>query len=182
MNERTNIAEYSVKKSRSTFFLIMRIVAPILSVLISIFISNMIVGMYELLIGIISLIVLLSSSLLFLTRYFRRIDYDYRIVGSDLFFSAVYNRKKRKELGSVDITKLEKIAPYTGKYADEADEGTYETVHDFSSSPSDPYVFYAIEYDDENKTKTLYFFNASEKMLKLIKLYNRRAITDYPDE
>ena len=92
------------------------------------------------------------------------------------------NRKNYKELGSVDITKFEKIAPYAGKYADEAESAEYDKVYDFSSSPNDPYVFYAIEYDEENNTKTLYLFNASEKMLRLIKLYNRRAITEYPNE
>ena len=182
MNERTSIAEYSVKKSRSKFFCIMRAIAPILSVLISIFISNMIVGMYGLITGIIFLIVLLSSSLIFCARHFRRIDYDYRIVGSELFFSVVYNRKKRKELGSVDLTKLDKIAPYAGKHLDELENISIDKLHDFSSSPSDPYVYYALETDDDSKTRTLYLFNASDKMLKLIKTYCRRAVTEYPNE
>ncbi len=182
MNEFSNIAEYSVQKSRSKLFRIMKVVTPIVTGVVPILYSVLMLLAY----GFPPfpfVIIALSVFLLFFTAgYFRRIDYDYRIVGSELFFSIVYNRKKRKELGSVDITRFEKIAPYAGKYADEADAAEYDKIYDLSSSPNDPYVFYAVEYDEENNTRTLYLFNASEKMLKLIKLYNRRAITDYPNE
>lgn len=182
MSEFSNLAEYSVKKSRSAFFRVTKIAVPIISIVLSIFISNMIVGIYGLLIGVISLVVLLASSLIFSAKYFRRVDYDYRIVGGELFFSVVYNRRKRKELGSVDIAKLDRIAPYAGEYLDELEKVSCDKIYDFSSSPNDPYVFYAVQNDEENKTKALFLFNASEKMLQIIKLYNRRAVITYPNE
>ncbi len=182
MNDFSSIAEYSVKKSRSVLFNVCRIAVPIISTLLSVYISDLLVGAYGLIIGVISLIVLLAFSLGYSAIYFRRVDYDYRIIGSELHFSVVYNRKKRKELGMLDVSRLDKFAPYCGKYLDEAEKDSYDKIYDYSSSPSDPYVYYAIEIDEENKTKAIYLFNASEKMLKLIKLYNRRAITDYPNE
>lgn len=182
MNEFSNIAEYSVTKERSKLYNVAKVITPIIVGVVPILYSiYMLLAYgfppYPFFIIFLSIVLVVIS-----LNYFRRIDYDYRIVGSELFFSIVYNRKKRKELGSVDITRFEKIAPYAGKYADEAESTEYDKVYDFSSSPNDPYVFYAIEYDEENNTKTLYLFNASEKMLKLIKLYNRRAITEYPNE
>ena len=104
------------------------------------------------------------------------------MVGSELFFSTVYNRRKRKEMGSIDISRLEKFAPYAGKYYDEAANGSYTKVYDFSSAPDDPDVYYGVEVDEDSGCSTLYIFNASEKMLRLIKTYNRRAITVHPNE
>ncbi len=182
MNDYSNIAEYSVQKSRSTLYRVMKIVTPIITGVFPILYCVFILGAYGLLIGPIVIIELSLICLFFSLRFFRRIDYDYRIVGSELFFSVVYNRKKRKELGSVDISKLEKIAPYSGTYYDEAVKDSYVKVYDLSSSVTDPYVFYAVEKDEESGNKTLYIFNASEKMLKLIKLYNRRAIITPPNE
>lgn len=182
MNEFSNIAEYSVQKTRSAAFHILKYALPIISIALSVVLTVLITSIYGLVFGILAFFLLPTCAIAYCVIRFRRIDYDYRMVGSELFFSIVYNRKKRKELGSVDITRFEKIAPYAGKYADEAESTEYDKVYDFSSSPNDPYVFYAIEYDEENNTKTLYLFNASEKMLKLIKLYNRRAITEYPNE
>ncbi|MBQ7780133.1 MAG: hypothetical protein IJ404_06525 [Clostridia bacterium] len=182
MNDYSSITEYSVTKKRSKLYNVARIVAPIVTGVVPILYSVFMLFAYGFPpypIPIITLAVLLS----FITaRYFRRIDYDYRIVGNELFFSIVYNRRKRKELGSIDISLLDKFAPYSGKYYDEAASASYVKVYDLCSSVTDPYVFYAVEKDEESGSKTLYIFNASEKMLKLIKLYNRRAITDYPNE
>ena len=182
MNEFSSIAEYSVKKTRNAVFGVMRILLPIVSIILSAFISNLIVGKYGLVFGLIALAVLLSSSLIFFSIYFRRVDYDYRMIGSEINFSVVFNRRRRKELCVLDVSTLEKIAPYSGKYADEAEKENYDKICDYSSSPSDPYVFYAVQSDEESKVKTLYLFNASEKMLKLIKTYNRRAVINYPNE
>lgn len=182
MNDFSNIAEYSVQKSRSAAFSIMKIAVPIISALLSALISNLLVGAYGLLIGVLSLIVLLTFSIGYSAYYFRRVDYDYRIIGNELCFSVVYNRRRRKEICTLDISTLEKIAPYAGKYIDDLEKESCDKVCDYSSSPSDPYVFYAVKNDEEKKIKTIYLFNASEKMLKLIKLYNRRAIITPPNE
>lgn len=182
MNDYSNIAEYSVQKSRGVLFNICKIAVPIVSTVLSLLISNLLLGAYGLIVGMLSLIVLLAFSIGYSCFYFRRIDYDYRIIGNELFFSVVYNRKKRKELCSVDISTLEKIAPYAGRYIDELEKESFDKVRDLSSSLSDPYVFYAVEKDEESGNKTMYIFNATEKMLKLIKLYNRRAIITPPNE
>ena len=126
--------------------------------------------------------VLAVFSITYCVLHFRRIEYDYRMIGSELTFSVVYNGRRRRELGSIDVSKLEKFAPYTGKYFEDAEKDTYSKVYDFSSSPSDIYVYYGIEINEDSGEKTLYIFNASEKMLKLIKTCNRRAITVYPNE
>ncbi len=182
MNDFSNIAEYSVTKKRSKLYNVARFVVPIVTGVMPILYSVIMLFAYgfpPFPFAIIALSVLL---LFFTAGYFRRIDYDYRIVGNELFFSVVYNRRKRKELGSIDISKLDKFAPYSGIYYDEAVKDSYVKVYDLSSSVTDPYVFYAVEKDEESENKTLYIFNASEKMLKLIKLYNRRAIITYPNE
>lgn len=182
MNEFSNIAEYSVQKSRSAFYRVMKIVVPIVTGVMPILYSVLMLFAYGFPLFPLAII---SLSVLFLfisARNFRRIDYDYRVVDNELYFSIVYNRKKRKELGSIDISRLDKFAPYSGTYYDEAAGNSYVKVYDLSSSVTDPYVFYAVEKDEESGNKTLYIFNASDKMLKLIKTYNRRAIITYPNE
>lgn len=116
-------------------------------------------------------------SLCYCHHYFRTVHYDYRIVSNELFFSVVYNRKRRKEIGSLDISKLDAIAPYDGKYRELAEKVSYDKIHDFSSSLDDPHVYYAVYTDEESGEKSIFFFNVSEKMLKLLKLYNRKTIS-----
>ncbi len=182
MNEFSNVTEYSVTKTRSSFFNICKIAVPIFDAILSVTISHLISVNFGYIPGAAAFALFVIFSVVYCRTYFKRIDYDYRIVGNELYFSVVYNRKRRKELGGVDITKLEAIAPYEGKYLEEAEKETYDKIYDYSSSPTDPYVYYAVSYDDEIKTKTLYLFNASEKMLKQIKFYNRRAIISLPRE
>lgn len=181
MNDFTNIAEYAVTKQRSRLFNVMKYAVPILFCVFPI-IAALIFGGFGYITSPIVLVEISIVSTIYSAYYFRRIDYDYRMVGSELYFSVIYNRKKRKELGSVDVSKLEKIAPYTGKYYDEALSGSYTKVYDFSSAPDAPDVFYGVEKDDESGEMTMYIFNASDKMLKLIRTYNRRAIINYPNE
>ncbi len=177
MNDFSNIAEYSAQKKRSKAFNICKTAVPISFGALSVITANFIVGTYGFTLGFLAFVVLIASSMSFSAIYFRRVDYDYRIVGNELYFSIVYNRKSRRELGYTDISKLERIAPYRGKFKEEADKTGYDKICDYSSSPDDGDVYYAVENDEENSIKTIYLFNASKKMLKLLKLYNRRTVT-----
>ncbi len=176
MNDFSNIAEFSAKKKQSAAFKVARVAVPLTSAILAVLISDIITGMYGLIWGILSLVLLIGSSLTYSLISFRTVEYDYRIVGSEISFSAVFNGKRRRELASVDISRLEAIAPYEGKHREDAERTEYDNICDYSSSPADPNVYYAVERDDEDGTRTLYLFNASEKMLKLMKLYNRKTV------
>lgn len=178
MNDFSQIAEFSVQKKRSYAFKICKILFPILSCLLSVFISLMIPGI----LGTLFLIFAVAFSLCYCHHYFRTVHYDYRIVSNELFFSAVYNRKRRKELGFLNISKLEAIAPYDEKHKELAERVSYDKIYDFSSSLNDPYVYYAIYNDEEKGEKSIFFFNVSEKMLRLLKLYNRKTVSVSFDE
>ncbi len=182
MSDFSQIAEYSVQKSRSKTFKVMKIAVPILSSVLPILAAVFIFGAYGYLTSPLTLILIAVISFIYSARFYRRVDYDYRIVGSELFFSVVYNRKRRKELGSLDISKLEAIAPYDEKYKELAERVSYDKIYDFSSSLNDPYVYYAVYNDEEKGEKSIFFFNVSEKMLRLLKLYNRKTVSVSFDE
>ncbi len=182
MNDYSNIAEYSVTKKRGKLYNVAKIVAPIVTGVIPILYSVILLFAYGFPPYPIAIIGLSLLLLFFTASCFRRIDYDYRMIGSELSFSIVYNRRKRKELGSIDVSRLEKIVPYDGKYADEIDEEDFDKVLTYCSSPDDPDVYCAVDVDEEKNTRMLYLFNPSERMLQLIKQYNRRAVITLPKE
>ena len=177
MNDFSQFAEHSVKKecgenysTKRTVYLILVI---ILVVGVNVFLSLLILGFY----AFITLTISLPIAIMYARRIFADISYDYRITEGEIYFSAVYNNTKRKELGNVEISKFEAIAPYKDSYKDSADRITYVKTIDMTSSPDSDNIYYAVLTDPEDhSSKSIYFFELNEKMLKLLKFYNRSTV------
>ncbi len=176
MNDFTQIIEYSVQKDQGKHFGFLRVFLPIVSVIASVVIGIFLFGIYGPMIGSVMMLILLTVSLVFCSKRLCTVHYDYRIVQNELYFAMIINRKKRKELGSVNITHLDIIAPYNGSYREEANRISYDNVYDFSSSTENPETYFAVETDDETSAKTIFFFTPSDKMLKALKTYNRHTV------
>ena len=177
MNEFSQFAECSVQKRKGKNHGTLKIVYTILITLLvlglNVFLSFLALGFY----AVITLVITLPLALAYCNKIFAAISYDYRITEGEIFFSVVNNNARRKELGSFEIAKFEAIAPYKDSYKDSADRVTYVKEMDLTSSPDSENIYYAIFPDSEDhSSKTIIFFEPNEKMLKLLKFYNRGAV------
>lgn len=176
MEEFSQFAEYSVKKSEDKSLGFYRILFPVLSVLGTVFFCVALMTIVPIELSIIISILVFIALLLFSNNKLHRVEFDYRITNGELYFAEVYNGKRRKEMGSVIISKLEAIAPYSGAYKASAERGEYDNIYDFSSSLESPDVYYAVNRDEENGTLDIFFFEPSDKMLRLLRFHNRRTV------
>lgn len=177
MNDFSAFAEHSVKKSQSKHHHKLKIIYSILITLlivgVNVFLSFLFLGFY----AIITLIITLILALSYCNKIFASVSYDYRITEGEIYFSIVYNNNKRKELGSFEIAKFEAIAPYKDNYKESANRLTNVKELNMISSPDSDSIYYAILSDPEDhSSKTIIFFEPNEKMLKLLKFYNRNTV------
>lgn len=177
MNEFSQFAEHSVQKHQSKYFGVIRIIYPILiflfTIAVNIFLSIALLGPF----AVLSCAVMFVIEIIYCGKMFSTISYDYRITEGEIYFSTVYNNSKRKELGSVEISKFETIAPYKDQYKESANRLTYVKEINMTSSPESENIYFAVLPDPEDRSsKTIFLFEPSEKMLKLLKFHNRNTV------
>ena len=180
MNDSVHFAEYAVEKKYEGRYGRMRalaitlyIVGPILLLFLMLFAIGPAAFIW-----FIPLCPMLLLSVVRLTynRYFK-IEYDYRVAVGEFTVSEVYNKRSRKEILSEKIATFEVIAPYRDSYKDACDRGSYDRVLEAVSSLNSPDVYYAVIPSPEDpKSKTLLYFEATAKMLRLLSLHNRRTV------
>ena len=177
MNDFSTFAEYSVKKEQTKAAKAFKYVGPFLAVLLSAALGLLMVFVYGIELALLMFTVLLVISLIICARLTRSVSYDYRITDGEIYFSEVYNGRRRKELFSLGIDALDAVAPYREPYTDVLQRVNYSSVYDFTSSTDAEGIYYALYTSKEDvKNKMLILFEPSEKMLKIIKHYNRSAI------
>lgn len=176
MNDFSQVIEYSVRRDQGKHFGFFRVFVPIISIAAALIIGAFLFGIYGPAIGGLMTVVLIAVSSVFCIKRYKIVHYDYRMVQNELYFAKIVNRKKRKELGSVNISTLDVIAPYNGSHKESANRVSYDNIYDFSSSINDPETYYAVETDDETSAKTIFFFTPSDKMLRAMRIYNRHTV------
>ena len=174
-----NIAEYSVKKRREGKYEQRRRLA--IGLMAAFVVASAVICF--LLFGIlfpawlIPLLVLFFSIVIpfiYLPNF--NIEYDYRVAGGELNIAAVKNRRSRKELAAIRLAEAEFIAPYKDSYKETADRAECDGVIDASSSESSPDRWFAIYPDpDGGQKRYLIFFDASPKMVSLIRPFAMRG-------
>ncbi len=184
MNDSAHYAEYTVEKKyegaygrKHTLAIILYIIGPIL-VFLPLFLN-----VYTRAIAILVFIPLAPTFFLFVIRTinnrFFKIEYEYRVAMGELVISEIYNKKSRKDLITVKLSDVDTVAPYRDRYKDDCDRGSYERVIDAVSSMSSPDIYFAVVPNEDDKSKkTLVYFEATSKMLRLLSLYNRKTVVE----
>jgi len=180
MNDSVHFAEYAVEKKyegsygrKRAFAITLYVLGPILLLFLMLYIMGgaAVIWFVPLCPMFLLIVVRLTYN-----RYFK-IEYDYRIAVGEFTVSEVYNKRSRKEILSEKIATFEAIAPYRDQYKDACDRGSYDRVIEAVSSMSSPDVYYAVIPDsDDPAVKTLLFFEATSKMLRLLNLHNRKTV------
>ena len=119
---------------------------------------------------LIAVLPLLTWILVYFTWLWVNIEYEYMIIGGNLRMLEVYGSCYYRELCNVKISSFERIAPYSGEYADLADSADIAWRIDASSSLTNPDIYYGI-YTESGERRVI-FFEVAEKTLKLLKYYN----------
>jgi len=107
---------------------------------------------------------------LYLLR-FTKVEYEYAIYGGLMNIAAVYDNKSRKELISAKIAEMPVIAPLNGNRADAFNASDIAKRYDFSSSKDFPDRYFFI-YFHPKQGKIAVIFNATEKMIGIMRFYN----------
>ncbi len=180
MSEFVNFAEYSVEKKfkgrygrNKRIVTALYIIVPFLILVLSVAMigAGAVIWFVPLCPFFLSIIIPAVNN-----RFFK-IEYDYAVSAGELRIAEVHSKKRRKEIITIDIKKAEAIAPYRDKYRDSADRIDYDRVIDASSSMDSPDLYYAVIADaDDEKSKTIVFFEPTSKMLSLLYSQNPRTV------
>ncbi len=180
MNDSVHYAEYAVEKKyegsygrKRMLAIILYILCPILLLFLMLFFIG--AGAFIWFVPLCPMFLLIVVRTTY-NRYFK-IEYDYRIATGEFVIAEVYNKRARKEIFSAKIAAFEAIAPYRNSYKESCDRISYDRVIEAVSSMSSPDLYYAVIPDPEdNQVKTLLYFEATDKMLRLLNLYNRKTV------
>ena len=112
----------------------------------------------------------LDCALIYFTWRFVSPEYEYSTLSGEITFTTIWGGKTRKELFRINIRDFAKIAPYDE--AAEAYVSAQKCTRDFRcmSSLYAPDLYYGIFTLGEDKC--VVYFEATEKILKIMKYYN----------
>lgn len=168
------LEEIVVKKSKALneILYVLSAVVMVVSALLGMMYLNAIFYGFSVGILVVTVLNLGIAAALFLFRDRLRTEYEYTFTNGDMDFAQVYNNKKRKNLGSLKMNRIEAF----GK-VNSASFQRYITMRDirktnwFLNRGSELYYFY---FQKENN-KRIIIIEPSEDMVQYIKLYLPRG-------
>jgi hypothetical protein len=114
--------------------------------------------------------------LVFFTWPYFNVEHEYAMIGGNITFSEIFGGRKRKEKFSVRISSFDVIAPYDNDYKHEI--SAYKATVEFNAFSSDknPQSPYFALFTDEKGKKCVFFFEATNKALRIMKYYNAATV------
>ena len=105
----------------------------------------------------------------FLTWRYTKVEYEYSITSGVLTFSEIYGGRSRKTVVEFKLKDCFSIAPLSefGKRDEAETDVTYSALADKES----PNAYFA-SFEDEKGRRCVFFFEATEKTLKICRFYN----------
>ena len=110
-----------------------------------------------------------------ITAAYGEVSYEYSIVSGELEFAKIYGDRFRRKWFTVKFADMENLAPYTGMYADKADNGSYDRIYKAISSFDAPNIYYGTWTDDDGKS-CIVFMEMIPKSLKMARSYNHGTV------
>lgn len=124
--------------------------------------------------GLGAVVLILISFVIWYLWRFVSIEYEYAVHQGEMSFDVVYGRRQRKHYYTAVLNRVEKIAKLENGEVPEADRNAVDRVVFCASKKTSPFARYAI-VREENGTKTLLYFEVTEKGEKVLRFYNGRA-------
>lgn len=171
MNDSANYAEYVVaQKSEGTFRL-----KRILMVVFYVVFTGGVFGALcaAKIFPVIALLPVLVWFVIWMTWRYVSVEHEYVIASGTMTFTDIYGNRSRKKLFEKKVKDMELIAPMTDEYAKEYADA--EIRHDWRGSVKSPDSYFFTCRDDESGKKTVVFFEATNKAIKIMRFYNSQA-------
>lgn len=118
-----------------------------------------------------SIMPILTFILVGLTWRYAALEHKYEIINAKLRISDIYGRKKQVTVFENLVSEFSIIAPMTDEYKDQYEKA--DEILDFRGSRTSVDSYFA-KLEKDGKT-TVVYFEAVNKMLKVMKFYNSKA-------
>ena len=166
--------EYTVSESAGTALLFKRISFLALYVLWGV--GWLLAGvMLKLILPLLALIPISLWILVYCTWRFTQVEYEYSFFGGSVTVCRVLGGKSRRTLTTVSLRSLSAVYPCDEQNVARIEAfGAQRSI--FAASSEDSDTLYALLWNDEKNGKTVLYFDANEKALKIIRYYNASAM------
>jgi len=123
--------------------------------------------------GLILIFIFGIGALMWYLWRFVAVEFEYTILQGEMSFDVIYGRRSRKPLYSAPIRNMEKISsPASPSHA--ADLAAADKTVFAASRMTNPNTRYAL-VREENGSRTLLYFEITEKAEKSLRFYNAKA-------
>lgn len=167
--------EYVVEKKIEGSFLLRRI---LMFALYTVYVlAFFIVGIITRLgVPMLALIPITLWILIWLTWPYCKIEYEYALFDGNLVFSVIYGGRRRREQFSVRISSVEGVAPIGEKYDSLVMDFEPTKVYNGLSSDKDAKDAYFLLFENEDGEGCVFYFEATARMLRILKYYNANMV------
>ena len=169
-NDFTSTYEYTVEQKPEGKFRLMKIGFMSLYILYPVIFMAVlfIIQLFQLF----ALVAVTEWMLVYFTWKYTKPEYEYSVTSGRVTFSVIRGKRSRKEMVNFAIKDCLQIAPATdGEWIAKLEAYEPEVVYSAVSSVNTPDKYYAAFETPEGK-RAVFYFEATEKMLKLCKNYN----------
>ena len=167
--------EYAVKKKLEGAVLLRRILFLSIYVLYVILILTIAI-LTRLAAPAIAFIPLTLWILVYLTFPYCSLEYEYSMIDGNITFSTIYGQRNRKENFSMRISGFIKVAPYNDNYKKTVEDFAPEKVYSALSSEKALHDVYFALFEDKNGKKCVFFFEATNRAIRILKYYNENTV------
>ena len=106
----------------------------------------------------------------------RTIEFEYSLTNNELDIETIIARRKRKKLITVDIKRIDILAPVSSeKYRRERNSQTVTQTYDCSSGANNDETYFTV-FIDQSGRKCLLLFEPNEKMIAGFARYNPNKV------
>lgn len=166
--------EYVVAQKSEGKFKTMKIVLFIIYATYVIGIMAIILNFAVALVPLYALVPVTTWMLVFFTWKYTNPEYEYVVNSGHLVFTTVYGRRTRKEMLKLTLKDCKTIAPLNDEYRKKLDEFAPTLTFSALSSINAQDAYFAT-FETEDGQKAVFYFEATEKMLKICRMYNSSA-------
>ena len=102
-------------------------------------------------------------------------EYEYSMTSGDLTFSVIYGGRRRKKIFETKIKAMEDIAPNSKMYNHKVEDYRATKIYDGASSREADGAYFAL-FENAAGERCVYYFEPTEKALKILRHYNPKTV------
>lgn len=166
----TSTYEYTVEQKPEGKFKLMKFAFMLLYVIYPLILMAVvfIIQLFQLF----ALVIVTEWMLVYFTWKYVKPEYEYSVTSGRVTFSVIHGKRSRKEIVNFAIKNCLQIAPATEReWIERLELYDPEVTYSALSSTSSPDKYYAA-FETEDGKRAVFYFEATEKMLKLCRNYN----------